>query len=99
MAEIRFKTVEYAQLNFRHRFWWNQRQNWPKLFQPGRIYPKSAHVKPITGRISTELEEIRPKSVAEIKLRVFNRFYTNFNHFGRKRNYCVEKKNSDHAQI
>jgi hypothetical protein len=41
--------------------------NWLNLAQIG------AH-KPIMGRISAKLEEIRPESVAEIKLRVFDRF-------------------------
>jgi hypothetical protein len=74
MAEIRLKTVERAQLNFRHQFWRNQRQNFPKFFQTGRISPKSAHKQPIMGRISAKLEEIRPESVAGIKLRAFDRF-------------------------
>jgi hypothetical protein len=46
LAEIRLKTVERAQLNFRHDF----------------------------GRISSKLAESRPKSVAEIQLRAFDRF-------------------------
>jgi hypothetical protein len=74
MAEIRLNMVEYAQLNFRHQFWQNQRQNWRKFFQTGWIQLKSAHKKPIMGRISAKLEEIRPESVAKIKLRVFDRF-------------------------
>jgi hypothetical protein len=41
--------------------------NWLNLAQIG------AH-KPIMGRISAELEEIRPESVAVIKLCVFDRF-------------------------
>jgi hypothetical protein len=41
--------------------------NWP-------ISPKSVHKKETMGRISANLDDIRPKSVAEIKLRAFDRF-------------------------
>jgi hypothetical protein len=74
MAEIRLKTVEYTQLNFCTPIWRNQRQNWRKSFQTDQIKPKSAHKKPIMGRISVKLEEIRQESVAEIKLHVFDHF-------------------------
>jgi hypothetical protein len=42
------------------------RSSWPKFFQTGR--------KPTMGRISANLDDIRPKSVAGIKLRAFDRF-------------------------
>jgi hypothetical protein len=67
MATIRLKTVELAQLNFRHRF----RSN---IVQVGRISPKLAQKKPTMGRIAANLDEIRPKSVAEIRLLAFDRF-------------------------
>jgi hypothetical protein len=41
-------------------------------------------------RISTKLNEIRPKKVVEFKLRVFDRFLMNFGHFGGNQNYCVQ---------
>jgi hypothetical protein len=49
MAEIHLKTVECLQLSFDHSFWANLPKIWPKNFQ--------------TGRISANLDEIRPKSV------------------------------------
>jgi hypothetical protein len=40
-------------------------------------------------RIPTKLNEIRPKKMVEFKLRVFDHFETNFDHFGGNQNYCV----------
>jgi hypothetical protein len=88
-VEIRIKTVEYTQFNFRHRFW-------PNFFQFGRNSTLDWFYMRRFGLNSASLEKFRPilalvppKSVAEILLRAFNRFYTNFDHFGRKQNYCV----------
>jgi hypothetical protein len=68
LNEIRLKTIECAQLNFRHEF--------------GRISSKLAEIRPMVsfyapiwvkfgqfGKISTNLDDIRPKSVAKIQLR------------------------------
>jgi hypothetical protein len=41
--------------------------NWPNFAYIGAQ-------KPTTGRISANKDDIRPKSVAEIKLRAFDRF-------------------------
>jgi hypothetical protein len=45
MAEIRSKTVGYAQFKFDHHFWLNLRQIWSKFFQTGRISSELAHKK------------------------------------------------------
>jgi hypothetical protein len=66
LAEIRSKTVEYAQFKFDHHFWSNLRQSWSKCFQTGRILADAAHKKPAMGRISTKLNEIRPKIIERI---------------------------------
>jgi hypothetical protein len=52
----------------------NWRQHWSKFFQTGRIVPKTAYKKPTMGRISANLDDIRPKSVAESVLRSFDCF-------------------------
>jgi hypothetical protein len=89
MVEIRLKTVEYAQFNFRHRFWLN-------FFQFGRNSTHDNFYLRRFGLNSASLEKFRPtlalvppKSVVEIKLHAFDRFKTNFGHFGRKQNCCV----------
>jgi hypothetical protein len=82
MAEIRSKTVGYAQFKFDQHFWSKFRQNWSKYFQTSRISSESANKKPAMGLISTKMNEIRPKMVVEFELRVFD-------HFGGKQNYCV----------
>jgi hypothetical protein len=61
LVEIRLKSVELAQFNFRHG-----------------IHPNRRRKKSTMGRISAKLDDIRPKSVAEIQLRAFDRFSTNF---------------------
>jgi hypothetical protein len=66
MAEIRSKTVEYAQFKFDHHFWSNFRQNWSKCFQTGLILAETAHKKPAMGRISAKLNEIRPIAYSTI---------------------------------
>jgi hypothetical protein len=73
LAEIRLKTVERAQPNFRHDF--------------GRISSKLTIIRPMVGfsapiwvkfglfgKISANLDDIRSKSVAGIQLRAFDRF-------------------------
>jgi hypothetical protein len=89
MVEIRLKTVEYAQFNFRHRFWLN-------FFHFGRNSTHDWFYMRRFGLNSASLEKFRPilalvppKSLAEIQLHAFARFETNFSHFGRKQNYCV----------
>jgi hypothetical protein len=89
MVEIRLKTVEYAQFNFRHRFW-------PNLFQFGQNSTHDWFFVRRFGLNSASLEKFQPiltlvppKSVAEFQLCAFDRFQTNFDHFGRKQNYCV----------
>jgi hypothetical protein len=49
MAEIRSKTVGYAQFQFDHHFWSNLRQIWSKFFQTGRILSELANKKPAMG--------------------------------------------------
>jgi hypothetical protein len=74
MVEIRLKTVEYAQFNFRHRFWQN-------FFQFGRNSTHDWFYVRQFGLNSTSLENfppilalVPPKLVAEIQLRVFDHF-------------------------
>jgi hypothetical protein len=74
MVEIRLKTVEYAQFNFRHRCW-------PNFFQFGRNSSHDWFFMRRFGLNSASLEKfppilvlVPPKSVAGIQLRVFDRF-------------------------
>jgi hypothetical protein len=84
MAEIYLKRSNARSLISATDFGGTNAKNWSKFFQTGRTSTKSSLKKPIMGRISAKLKEIQPKSVAEIKLRPLNHFYTNFSHFGRK---------------
>jgi hypothetical protein len=53
LVEIRLKTVERAQLNFRHGFWSN-------IVQVGRNFSKLAEIRPMVGFFCADLGEIRP---------------------------------------
>jgi hypothetical protein len=92
----RLKTVERAQLNFRHRFWSNIVQvgrnsthGWYFLRRFGRNLASFA-VLPV-------LEKFRPtwtifdKLMSGVELRAFDRFYTNF---GQKKLLCKKFKKS-----
>jgi hypothetical protein len=68
--ENRFKTVERAQLNIRHQFWSKLAEIRPMGAFSVLIWVKFGQFR----KISTNLDNIRPKSVAEIQLRAFGRF-------------------------
>jgi hypothetical protein len=73
LAEICLKTVERTQLNFRHDFG-RIRPSWPK-FDPWLVFTVPICVKfGQFGKISANLDDIRPKSEVEIQLRAFDRF-------------------------
>jgi hypothetical protein len=63
MVEIRLKTVECAQFNFRRRIWHDR-------FSLRRFGLNSASLE----KIRPILALVPPKSVAEIQLRAFDRF-------------------------
>jgi hypothetical protein len=65
LAEIRLK-------------WSNSTDCGRKFSKLSEFRPKFRTKTPTMGQISANLENIRPKSVAEIKLRAFDRFGTNF---------------------
>jgi hypothetical protein len=74
MVEIHLKTVEYAQFNFRHRFW-------PNFFRFDRNSTHDWFFVRRFGLNSASLEKfppilalVPPKSVAELQLREFDRF-------------------------
>jgi hypothetical protein len=81
LAEIRLKTVERAQLIL-----FEYRPSWPKFFQTGQISPKSVQKKPTMGRISANLDDIRPKSWGELNCARS----TVFKRISAKKNYCVD---------
>jgi hypothetical protein len=81
--------VDCAQFNFHHRFWLN-------FIQFGRNLTYGWVSVRRFGRNSTNLKNNQPilalvwlKSMADIKLRAFDRFQMNFGHFGGKQNKCV----------
>jgi hypothetical protein len=54
------------------------RPSWPK-FDPWLVFSALIWVNfSQFGKVSADLDDIRPKSVAKIQLRVFDRFQTNF---------------------